>query len=72
MMAIQVLGEIGACEAVPEFRRLLDSEDDFYVLREALYAAAKIDCPESADLLLKAERHPSKLVRDVARYLRGR
>jgi len=69
MIAIQILGQIGTCRAIPEFSKLLDSEDDFYLLREMLHATAKIDCPESVDLLLKAEKHPSKLVRDVARYL---
>jgi HEAT repeat protein len=69
LLAVQVLGRIPSRRAVPEFRRLLEAESDYYLLKEVLLALATIGTPQAIALLQEARRHSSRLVQKLARDL---
>lgn len=69
MMAIETLGRLKSRRAIPALGRLLDTERDYYTVREALSALARIGTPASMALVRRATQHPSPLVRRVARDL---
>lgn len=69
MMAIELLGRLGSRRALPEFEKMLQTESDFYLLREILYALAQIEDPQSQASLLNSTQHRSKLVRELASKL---
>lgn len=69
MMAIQLLGEIESKSAVAAFASILESESDFYVIREIINSLKKIASAESLDLIRKQHNHPSRLVRKLAREI---
>lgn len=66
MMAIQLLGELQSEEAVPVFASILETEKDFYVIREIILSLDKIGNTESKNLILNLKTHKSRLVRRVA------
>jgi HEAT repeat protein len=70
--AARILGQRGAAIALPEFRRIIETERDYYLLRAVLYALLNIDSPQSAELLTAATRHPSRLVSRLAHQLADR
>jgi HEAT repeat protein len=66
MMAVQTLGRLRSQRAVPSFARLLETEVDYYLLRQVLDALARIGGPDAEALIRGATRHRSTLVRSVA------
>ncbi len=68
-MAITVLGRRRSERAVPFLRALLNSEDNVYVVREALRALARIGGPKAKAALQAATSHRARLVRDLAQEL---
>lgn len=66
MIAVQILGKLKNEDAVPEFEHLLKTENDFYLLREVLYALSKINSSRSRALILETTKHRSNLVRSFA------
>lgn len=71
MMAIQLLGEIKSVKAVSAFASILESENDFYVIREMINSLKKIGSPEGIRLIQKQGGHPSRLVRKLVRQVTG-
>ena len=69
LLAIQALGELGSARAIPCFAKIMEEEQDYYVLRETLSALHKRDTLESRSLLSQARVHPSALVRRFAKGL---
>jgi hypothetical protein len=72
MMAIEMLGRLRSRCAVPALGRLLESESDYYALREVLHALARIGTSESMALVRRATHHRSMLIRRVAADLLAR
>jgi HEAT repeat protein len=67
IIAAQVLGILKSQRALIEFLKILESEEeDYFILRSILLAAANINHPNRIILLQKASRHPSALVRRLA------
>jgi HEAT repeat protein len=64
MIAIQLLGDLKSPPAIAFFAPLLETEEDFYVLREIVRSLVKIGSREGKELIRKLENHPSKLVRE--------
>lgn len=71
MMAIQVLGELRSREALPLFASLLETEEDFFVIRETMRALKRIGGRKSKEMLLSLKTHQSNLVRGEAKWLLG-
>jgi len=71
MMAIQSLGELESEEAVPVFASILETEKDFYVIREIILSLAKIGNKEGKSLIRRMRVHKSKLVRKIAEQVNG-
>ncbi len=69
LMAIVILGQRRSERAVPSLRAVLDSEDNVYVLREALRALARIGGPRAQAALQAATSHRARLVRELAQEL---
>lgn len=67
--AARVLGQHGAIAALPEFRRIIQTEHDYYLIREVLYALVNIKDPTSAELIKEATHHRSILVSRLAQEL---
>jgi len=65
MMAIQLLGDLKCRAAIPAFISILDSESDFYVVREVIRSLEKNDDDESRTVMNRLKSHQSKLVRDL-------
>lgn len=65
MMAVQLLGEMKSEKAVTAFASILESEKDFYVIREVINSLKKTGTPEGIRLIQKQGSHPSKLVRKL-------
>jgi HEAT repeat protein len=67
MMAIQVLGELRSTAAVGPLKGILAAETDYFVVREALTALARIDSADSrAAVAAAASGHPSRLLQEFA------
>lgn len=67
IIAAQVLGILKSQRALIEFLKILESEEeDYFILRSILLAAANINHPNRIILLQKASQHPSALVRRLA------
>jgi HEAT repeat protein len=70
MIAVQSLGNLGSQQALPMFAEILaDLDADVFVLREVLEALAKIDHPQSRELLKEALNHPFPVIRHKAEEL---
>ena len=69
MMAIQMLGELQSHAALPYFADILETEEDFYVIREITHALNKIGGEESKKLIRRLKTHKSKLIRSMAKRL---
>ncbi len=69
MIAVQSLGEIKSQKAVAAFASMLESENDFYVIREMITSLKKIGSAEGMDLVRKQRNHPSWLVRKFVRKI---
>lgn len=65
MIAIQLLDEMKSEKAETAFASILESENDFYVIREMINSLKKIGSPEGIRLIQKQGSHPSKLVRKL-------
>jgi HEAT repeat protein len=68
-MAVQLLGELKSKAALPRFKAMLNTEDDFYLLREVLTALSKVGSSEGRAVLCEATKHESRIVRDFAKLL---
>lgn len=67
MMAIQILGNLGSHQALPEFESIIeDKNSDFYLLREVVKSLSKIRHPRSVEILRKASLHSSSLISRLA------
>lgn len=66
MMAIRLLGELKSEGALAALESVLESEEEFYVLRQTIYALAKMGNAESMQMIRSLRKHPSRLVRTVA------
>lgn len=67
IMAAQILGNRESQRAVPEFRKIIESdEDDYFFLRAVLLAVSKINHPDREPILQLASQHRSDLVRHLA------
>jgi HEAT repeat protein len=64
MISIQLLGDLKSQAAIAFFASLLETEEDFYVLREIVRSLVKIGSRECKELIRKLKYHPSKLVRE--------
>ncbi len=72
IMAAQVLGNRQCKRALPEFRKILESdESNYFFLRAILLAVLKIEDPEQEEILKRAARHKSKLISQLAVELLG-
>ena len=69
MMAIQSLGEMHSHMAFPYFTAILETEEDFFVIREILYSLEKIGNTESKNIIRCLRTHKSKMVRKIAKQL---
>jgi HEAT repeat protein len=68
MMAVQILGNLGSVQALPEFEKILDDDSsDIYLLLEVIKALPKIHDPRSITLLQKACMHKSSMIRSSAK-----
>lgn len=67
MIAIEVLGRMGSGKAVPALEKVIGSESDYYVIREAIKALDRIGGPKAGAIIASLSRHPSSLVRKIAR-----
>ncbi|MFQ3567634.1 MAG: HEAT repeat domain-containing protein [Aggregatilineales bacterium] len=67
--AAQILGRRGCAAALPEFRRILETEQDLYLIKTVLRALKDIKEPLSVELIQSATRHPSRLVANLAASL---
>ncbi|WP_054521397.1 HEAT repeat domain-containing protein [Thermanaerothrix daxensis] len=76
VIAAQVLGDLGAREALPAFEALLDELQgeayDYYLLRAVLEAIARIPDPRRVTLLRRATHHPADLIARLAHDLLAR
>lgn len=71
MLAIQLLGDMRSRKALPHFATILETEDDFYIIREIIFSLAKIGNTECIDLIRRMKTHTSQLVRRVAEEING-
>lgn len=69
IVAARILGRHGAAIALPEFKRIVETENDYYLLREILYALLNIHDPMSVEIMQAAAHHPSRLVSRLAQEL---
>lgn len=65
MIAIEVLGRRGYQKAVPALEKILETENDYYLIREAIKALDRIGGPKAGAIIGSLSRHPSSLVRKV-------
>lgn len=66
-MAAQVLGIRQCKRALPEFKKILESDEiDYFFLRAILFAVAKFEDPDRAEILSQARNHSSELVSKLA------
>ncbi len=66
-MAAQILGIRQCKRAIPEFKKILESdEDNYFFLRAILLAVQKIDDPDREKILEQAIKHNSELVSRLA------
>jgi len=63
MIAVQVLGKLHSRAAIPFFATLLQTEEDFYMIREIVHALVHIGNVQSIDVIQKLKDHPLELVR---------
>jgi HEAT repeat protein len=70
-MAVSILGELRSVRALPEFECILDTEDDFYLLRDVLTALTRIGDARSRELLQAATSHRVPMVAAAAHALLG-
>ncbi len=64
--AARILGQHGTVSALPEFKRIIETEHDYYLLKEVLYALLNIQDPMSMELMQEATKHSSQLVSRLA------
>ncbi len=68
IMAAQILGIRQCKRALPEFQKILESdEENYFFLRAILLAVAKMEDPGRKNILAKALHHPSQLVAHLAK-----
>jgi HEAT repeat protein len=65
MMAIRLLGDLKSNRAVATFEAMLETEEDFYLVREIVWSLQKIGTARSREIIQRLRYHPSGLVRRV-------
>jgi len=65
MIAAQVLGKLRSRAAIPFFATLLQTEKDFYMIREIVHALVQIGNVQSINIIKKLKDHPLELVRHL-------
>ena len=69
-MAVQILGIRQCKRALPEFKKILASDENhYYFLRMILLAVAKFEDSDCEEILHQAKSHPSELVSLLAAEL---
>jgi len=63
MIAVEVLGKLHSRAAIPFFDTLLQTEEDFYMIREIVHALVRIGNVKSRNIIQKLKDHPSGLLR---------
>ena len=66
MMAIRLLGDLKSDRAVAIFETMLETEEDFYRVREIVWSLEKIGTARSREIIQRLRYHPSGLVRQMA------
>lgn len=66
MMAIRLLGELRSKAALSSLAAILETEEDFYVIRVIIVALEKIGNEESRDMIRSLKTHKSRLARKAA------
>jgi HEAT repeat protein len=69
MMAVQVLGDIKSKNAIPAFKEIIETQDDYYLIKEILLALKKIGGAESKNIISHLQAHKSNLVSRAAKNL---
>ncbi len=69
MMASQVLGDIKSKNAIPVFKEIVETSDDYYLIKEILLALKKIGGSESKNVISHLQTHKSNLVSRAAKNL---
>lgn len=70
IMAAQILGIRQCKHAIPEFQKILNSDEtNYFFLRAVLLAIAKMDDPSIVLILRNVLHHPSELVSQLAKEL---
>ncbi len=74
MIAIEILGRLRYRKAVPHIAKILETEQDYYLIREGMKALTRIGGLECDDILWSLSlHHHSPLVRTLAEeFLQGR
>lgn len=65
MMAIRLLGDLGSDRAVAAFEAMLETEEDFYIVREIIWSLQKIGTARRREIIQRLRYHPSSLVRQL-------
>jgi HEAT repeat protein len=65
MIAAQILGDIKSKEAIPVFKEILETQADYYLIREIVISLEKVGSHESRILMRKMKKHQSSLVRSL-------
>ena len=65
MIAVQILGDMKSIEAIPAFKEILETQDDYYLVREIVISLEKIEGHDSRILIQKMKKHQSNLGQDA-------
>lgn len=65
MIAIEILGRLRYHKAVPRIAKLLETERDYYLIRECILALRAMGGVESERILVSLAMHPSPMVREL-------
>jgi HEAT repeat protein len=68
MIAIQLLGELRSVSAIPAFREMIQTEPDFYTVREIVRSLRKIGGKDAEDVLSSLRNHESRMIRNLVGY----
>lgn len=67
MIAIEVIGRPGSGEAVLAPEKIIVTDNDHDIIREAVRALDRIGGPQAGTMIASLARHPPPLVRKIAR-----
>jgi HEAT repeat protein len=67
MVAAQILGNIQSREAIPVFKEILETEEDYYLIREIILSLEKVGSHDGWLLMRKMKKHQSSLIRSFVK-----